>query len=381
MKNVPFNRATTAPSQHVYLAEAAASGCLAGDGPFSKRAATLLREWTGAEAVLLTPSCTDALEMTALLAGIGPGDEVIVPSFTFVSTANAFALLGARPVFVDIDPLTMNIDPDAVGASITPRTKALVIVHYGGIPCDTGRLAALAEHEGLVLIEDAAHGLLGTDDGVPMGSRGAMATLSFHETKNFSCGEGGALLLNDPTLVERAEVIREKGTNRSQFFRGGVDKYTWIDIGSSYLLADFLSAVLLAQFEFAEVIQSRREAAWRAYEDQLGGWASALGVRLGFPPRDVEHPFHLFWMWMPDLPTRSAFIEHMHDRGVYAAFHYQPLNASPMGVQFGSRAGMCPVAEAAGDHLVRLPVFSDMQADEIDHVIEATLTFRPDQFG
>jgi dTDP-4-amino-4,6-dideoxygalactose transaminase len=358
-----------------FLEEAFASGHLAGDGRFSNRVAATLVDWVGSESALLTPSCTDALEMTAILCGMERGDEVIVPSFTFVSTANAFALLGIRPVFADVLPGALNIDPQSVAALITTKTRAVVVVHYGGVGCAMDELLAITTAAGIHLIEDNAHGLLGRYRGEPLGSFGALTTLSFHETKNFSCGEGGALLVNDRDLVERAEVIREKGTNRSQFFRGEVDKYTWVDVGSSYLLGEPLAAILMAQFEFARAIQGRRHAAWTAYAEALPGWASAVGARLPVVPADCDHPAHLYWVWMPDLATRSAFIAHMRALGIHAVFHYQALHFSPMGQQLGGQPGDCPVSEAATDCLVRLPLFSDITEDERDRVISAALAF------
>jgi TDP-4-keto-6-deoxy-D-glucose transaminase len=314
--------------------------------------------------------------MTCLLAGLGPGDEVIVPSFTFVSTANAFALFGVRPVFADSDPATMNISPASVRRCISDRTRAVVVVHYGGVACDMGALLALAEAHDLLVIEDNAHGLLGNVHERPLGSLGALATLSFHETKNFSCGEGGALVINEPALLERAEVLREKGTNRSRFFRGEVDKYTWVDLGSSYLLADPLAAVLCAQLEDATAIQQRRQVAWARYAAELAEWALLNGIELPAIPDGAEHPAHLFWMWMPNAASRAAFISHMRGAGVHAVFHYQALHASPMGLQIGYAPDMCPVALRGSEELVRLPVFSDITPVETDLVIAAALEFR-----
>lgn len=376
MRAVPFNRATVSPRQLDLVAEALQSGWLAGDGEFSGRAAGVLSEWSGGGRVLLTPSCTDALEMAALLLGIGPGDEVIVPSFTFVSTANAFALFGARPVFADSDADTMNITAQTVEPLIGPRTKAIVVVHYGGVAHDLDGLCELADARGVPLVEDNAHGLLGAWMGRPLGSFGALSTLSFHETKNFSSGEGGALVVNDPGMVERAEVLREKGTNRTRFFKGLVDKYTWVDLGSSYLMADPLAAILCAQFQDAEVIQGRRRSAWQAYAHELREWADHVGVRLPVVPSSAAHPSHLFWMWMPSLQMRAAFITHMRDRGVQAVFHYQALHESPMGCAFRDDDTPLPVASAASGHLVRLPLFSDIRVDEVEQVIEAAKDFR-----
>jgi dTDP-4-amino-4,6-dideoxygalactose transaminase len=314
--------------------------------------------------------------MCALLAGIGPGDEVIVPSYTFVSSANAFALFGATPVFADSDPDTLNIDPDSVASLMSDRTRAIVVVHYGGVPCDMNALCSIASRAGACLIEDNAHGLFGSYQGRPLGSFGALSTLSFHETKNISCGEGGALVVNDPALVDRAEIIWEKGTNRSQFFRGQVDKYTWVDKGSSYLLAEPLAAALCAQLDFADEIQRRRRTAWNGYQEELATWAADQGIRLPHVPGDADHPSHLYWMACPDLTMRSAFIQHMRRQDVHAVFHYQALSASPAGMLLGIAPDGCPVAEAASDTVVRLPLFSDMQPDELERVIEATLSFR-----
>ena len=371
-----FNRAAVPAAQARYLSDSFASGHISGDGPFTDRATRLLGEVTGVESILLTPSCTDALEMAALLLDLQPGDEVIVPAYTFVSTANAFAMFGARPVFADVRPEDMNLDPDSVSDLTSPRTRAIVPVHYGGVACDMDRLLDIAADVGALVVEDNAHGLFGSDvHGRPLGSIGHLSTLSFHETKNISCGEGGALLLNDPAMVTRAEVLREKGTNRTLFFRGEVDRYTWVDLGSSYLLADPLAAVLVAQLEDADAIQARRRTAFERYALDLADWADAVDVRLGLPASEANHPSHLFWMLMPDLDTRSAFIAHMRARGVHAVFHYQALNASPMGARFGAAAGQCPVAEDATDRLVRLPVFSDITPDEVARAIEATVAF------
>jgi dTDP-4-amino-4,6-dideoxygalactose transaminase len=327
--------------------------------------------------VLLTPSCTDALEMAALLLGVGPGDEVIVPSFTFVSTANAFALFGATPVFADSDPRTLSVSAKTIEPLIGPRTKAIVTVHYGGVPTDLDALTALADDRGVVLIEDNAHGLLGEWNGKPLGSFGALATLSFHETKNFSSGEGGALLVNDPAFAERAEILREKGTNRSRFFRGLVDKYTWVDVGSSYLMADPLAAILCAQFDDAAQIQGRRHAAWAAYATELEAWADSEGIRLPMTPGAASHPAHLFWMWMPTADSRGRFIAHMRENGVQTVFHYQALHESPMGMAVrGDLMPPLPVAAAASSHLVRLPLFSDIRDDEVERVIEVARAFR-----
>ena len=377
MSLLPFNRATVAPDQLAYIERSFASDKISGDGQFSGEASVLLAELTGAGRAFLTPSCTAALEMCAVLAGVGPGDEVVVPSFTFVSTANAFVLLGARPVFADCEPGTLNIDPDAVASCIGPRTKVVVAMHYGGVACEMEKLQRACDDAGVMLVEDAAHGLLANWQGRPLGSFGSLATLSFHESKNYSCGEGGALLVNDPALEERAEIVREKGTNRSRFFKGMADKYTWVDVGSSYLMSDLSAAVLLAQLEHRNVIQARRHAVWRSYFDALAPWADARGVQLPTVPTGCEHPAHLFQLLLPSPGARTAFLAHTKARGVAATFHYLPLNASPMGRRLGGVPGSCPVAEDAAARLARLPLFSDITADEADRVIDATLEFTP----
>lgn len=372
---VPFNRVTLAPDQIAFVTDAFTSGHVSGDGPWSRRAAERLAALSEGLHVLPTPSCTDALEMAALLAGVGPGDEVIVPSYTFVSTANAFALLGATPVFADSDPGTLNIDPDAVEHLINDRTRAVVLVHYAGVACEMDRVRAIVDKHDLILIEDNAHGLFGSHDGRPLGSFGHLATLSFHETKNISCGEGGALVVNDAALLDRAEVVWEKGTNRKQFFRGDVDKYTWVDRGSSYLLAEPLAAALCAQLDFADEIQGRRGRAWARYHNHLTAWAHHLGIRLPHVPAGSEHPSHLYWMAFPDLAMRTSFIDHMREHGVHSVFHYQALSASPMGKTLGAEPGACPVAEQASSTVARLPLFSDIHSSEVDRVVETALAF------
>ncbi len=373
---VPFNRAVTAPRQLEYVEQSFASARLAGEGPFTERARHALSALLGTDQILLTPSCTAALEMTALLAGIGPGDEVIVPSFTFVSTANAYLLMGARPVFADIDPVTMNISPDSVASLITERTKAIVPVHYGGRPCDMDALLAIADQCGAMVIEDAAHGLFATSRGTPLGRLGSMSTFSFHETKNLSCGEGGALVINDRQLWERACVIREKGTDRTKFMLGLTDKYTWVDVGSSYLLADPLAAVLLAQTEFATETQKRRETAVSAYTEEFSTWSEKHGVSLPAPDQPEDDPaYHMMPILLRDNPTRNRFLEHCRAHGVQSVFHYLPLHRSPMGQRIGGDAASCPVTDDVSSRLARLPVFSDMKDGELDRVIEVVLSF------
>jgi len=357
------------------MQEAIANLHISGDGPFTKRVHRLLESLVGTPKALLTTSCTHALEMAALLLGVGPGDDVIMPAFTFVSTANAFVLRGARPVFADVRPDTLNIDPAHVERLITPRTKAIVVVHYAGIGCDMDAIGAIASRHGVPIVEDNAHGLLGAYQGKPLGSFGALATLSFHETKNFTCGEGGALLVNDPRYIERAEILREKGTDRSKFFRGEVDKYGWIDVGSSYLPSDLLAAFLLAQLESRDRIQAHRRRAWDAYREGLSAWASRSGAALPCVPADCTPAYHLFFVLLPSLDERQALVAFLKARDVAAPFHYLPLHLSSMGRRFGGRPGDCPVAERVSDQLVRLPLYNDLSDTEQAHVIASINAF------
>ena len=367
-----FNRPFVAPRERQYLLEAVESGHTAGDGPFTRRASALLTALTGARSALLTTSCTHALEMTALLLDLRPGDEVILPSFTFVSTANAYVLRGAVPVFVDCRPDTLNIDEGGVEAAITTRTKAIVVMHYGGVACELDTITKVAERHGIPVIEDNAHGLGASYRDRPLGSFGALATQSFHATKNVSCGEGGALLINDDRLRERAEILREKGTDRSRFFRGQVDKYRWMDLGSSYLPSDVLAAALTAQLESFAESQRARQAVWAAYDTAFAG----LGVGRPGVPAGSEHPAHLYYLLMPDLEARQALIAHLAGRGVQATFHYQPLHSAPAGERFGRTGpGGCPVTEDVADRLVRLPLYAGLTEAEIARVIAAVRSF------
>jgi dTDP-4-amino-4,6-dideoxygalactose transaminase len=372
-----FNRPAVTGNELRYIEQAIASGHLSGDGDFSKRCHARLAEISGAQKALLTTSCTHALEMAMLLVDLKPGDEVICPAFTFVSTANAVALRGARPVFVDVRADTLNLDERLVEAAITPRTRAVIVVHYAGVACEMDEISAVASRHGLRVIEDNAHGLFGKYKGRPLGSLGALSALSFHETKNLTCGEGGALLLNEPGLVDRAEIIREKGTNRSRFFRGEVDRYTWVDIGSSYLPSELLGAYLWAQLESAEAIQRRRHEIWDAYARELEAWACAAGVRLPIVPAHCAHPAHIFYLLMPTLERRTSLIQHLRHRQILAPFHYLPLHLSDVGRRYGGAEGQCPVTEDVADRLVRLPLFYQLSSAEQARVIEAILEFTP----
>lgn len=365
-----FNRPGVVGREIDYMREAIEQGTIAGDGPFTKRCHALLEQITGARRALLTTSCTHALEMAALLLDIRPGDEVICPSFTFVSTVNAFVLRGARPVFVDIRPDTLNIDERAIEAAITLRTKALIVLHYAGVACEMDTIMAIAARHGLPVIEDNAHGLFGRYKNRPLGSFGALATQSFHETKNVTCGEGGALLINDDRFVERAEILREKGTNRSRFFRGEIDRYTWVDVGSSYLPSDLLAAYLLAQLEARDDIQRRRHHLWSGYASSLATGPAAGKLRLPIVPADCEHPAHLFYVLTSSLNARTALIDFMRAREILVVFHYQPLHRSKMGTLLGGHAGQCPVTDDVADRLVRLPCYFQLRDDEQARVVD-----------
>jgi dTDP-4-amino-4,6-dideoxygalactose transaminase len=366
---IPFNRASFDGRELELLTSAITAGHVSGGGPLTREAERLLTELHGGIPVLLTTSCTHALELSALLLDLRADDEVIVPAFTFVSTAAAFLLHGARPVFVDVLPDTLNLDPAAVEAAITPRTRAICVVNYAGVGADLEELARIAARHDLRLIEDNAHGLGGGRGGHILGTVGAMSTLSFHETKNITCGEGGAIVLRDAALLERAEILREKGTDRARFFRGQVDKYTWVDVGSSWVISDLLAGVLVGQLERLAAIQERRQALWRRYAEELADWAAGIGVRLPMIPDDAQHTAHLFHLRLPDLDHRTRFIEQLAAAGVHAVFHYQSLHLSDVGRRLGGRPGQHPVTEEASDTLVRLPLFVGLTDDEQSHVI------------
>ena len=374
--SIPFTLPTLEGNEELYMSEALTKSRLSGDGPFTKRCHKYLEEALGVGKALLTTSCTAALDMSALLLDIQPGDEVIVPSFTFVSSINAFVLRGAIPVFADVRPDTLNIDESRLDSLITPRTKAIVLVHYAGVACEMNEIMAIADSHAIPVVEDNAHGLFARYRGRFLGTFGRLATLSFHETKNFTCGEGGALLLNDASLVDRAEIIREKGTDRSRFFRGQVDKYTWVDIGSSYLPADLLAAMLLAQLEARPRIEASRQRVWAYYESNLRQWAAGQDVKLPTIPGYVEQPYHMFYLLLPNLAERQRLIAHLKDQQIHAAFHYQPLHLSQMGRRFGGREGDCPVTERAADTLLRLPFYNRLSEDDLARVVRAVREFR-----
>lgn len=372
---IPFNRPSIVGSELAYVSEALERGHISGDGPFSRRCETLLEQALGAPRALMTTSCTHALELAAALLEVEPGDEVIVPAFTFVTTAGAFAMRGARIVFCDIRPDTLNLDERRLDSLVTERTKAIVAVHYAGVGCEMDNVLAVAERAGVAVVEDNAHGLFGRYRGRSLGGFGVFAAQSFHETKNFTCGEGGALLINDERFVPRSEVLREKGTNRKAFFRGDVDRYTWVDEGSSYVLSDLLAAFLAAQLEERESIQAARRNIWLTYAGGLREWAASVGATLPFVPPHCEQPYHMFYVLLPTLDYRTALIKHLKSRGILAVFHYLPLNVSPMGERHGGRPGQCPVTEDVADRLLRLPFYTGLQPHVQADVIEAILEF------
>ncbi len=372
---IPFNRPTYLGSETDYIADSLSSSHISGDGKYSQRCHDFLEQALGVSRAFLTTSCTHALEMAALLLDIQPGDEVIVPSFTFVSSVNAFVLRGARPVFADIRPDTLNLDERKLPGLITDRTRAIVLVHYAGVACEMDVIMAIAGRHRIPVVEDSAHALFSRYKGRHLSTFGQLATLSFHETKNFTCGEGGALLINDDGLIERAEIIREKGTNRGRFFRGQVDKYTWVDLGSSYLPSDMLAAYLWAQFERAEDIQTRRREIWEQYDHRLADWASANDVQLPTVPDCCDQSYHMYYLILPSFDVRTALIQHLKDRGILSVFHYLPLNLSDMGRRYGGKAGDCPVAESVADRLLRLPFFYALSPSEQEDVVGAMLAF------
>ena len=372
---IPFNRPYMTGRELSNIAEAHFNSMLAGDGPFTQRCHRLLEAKTGARRVLLTPSCTAALEMAALLADIGPGDEVIMPSFTFVSTANAFVLRGARPVFVDVRPDTFNIDERKIAERINARTRAIVVVHYAGVPCEMDTIEALARQHGLILIEDAAQALMSTYRGREAGTFGAIGATSFHETKNVIAGEGGAIYVNDPELIERAEIIREKGTNRSQFFRGQVDKYTWCDAGSSFLPGELIAAFLWAQLGEMDAITARRRSIWSHYHSAFGALEAREHLRLPVIPESCTHNAHMYYVLTRDLAARTALIDWLKGDDISAVFHYVPLHRSAFGRQF--HAGDCsdlPVTDSVSDRLLRLPMWIGVEEHQ-DRVIERVQQF------
>jgi dTDP-4-amino-4,6-dideoxygalactose transaminase len=373
---IPFNRSSLEGRELDHIFQTIQVGQIAGDQTFSKQCHRLLENVLGVRRALVTTSCTHALEVAALLLDIQPGDEVIVPSFTFVSTINAFVLRGAEPVFCDIRPDTLNLDERILERLISPKTKAIVPVHYAGVGCEMDAIFEIARRHGVAVVEDNAHGLFGKYKGRWLGTMGCLATLSFHETKNITCGEGGALLINDERFIERAEILREKGTNRARFFRGEVDKYTWVDVGSSYLMSDVLAAFLYGQLEVWQTVQHKRRCVWERYDAALRDWAALNQVRLPIIPEHCEQAYHMYYLLLPSLEQRQALIAFLKARDILSVFHYLPLHLSEMGRKFGGQPGDCPVTENVSDRILRLPFYTSLSEEDQSRVIAGVREFR-----
>jgi dTDP-4-amino-4,6-dideoxygalactose transaminase len=372
---IPFNKPFRSGNELDYVSQAVTAGDISGDGEFTKRCSTLLETQFGIKKILLTPSCTAALEMSIMILGIGAGDEVIMPSFTFVSTANAVVRAGATPVFVDVDYRTLNIDPACIRAAITERTRAIIPVHYAGVGCDMDAIMEIATQYNLKVIEDAAQGVNAFHHSQTLGAIGALGTYSFHQTKNFSCGEGGALCINDDALIERAEIIREKGTNRSQFLQGTVDKYTWVDVGSSYLPSELTAAFLLGQLEAVEAITSQRRECYQRYMQSFQGSAEAGKMTLPSIPDACRSNYHLFHILVPTPQQQQGLISRLNEQGIHAVFHYVPLHSSPMGIALNSEQPALPVTESCSERLVRLPIYPGLTTEQQDRIVAEVQAF------
>ena len=377
MIDIPFNVPFITPRDFDYCRAALEERHLSGDGRFTAKASELLAGIIPGTQSLLTTSCTHALELAALLLELEPGDEVIMPSYTFVSTANVFALRGAVPVFVDVRPDTLNIDETLVEGAVTPRTRAIAVVHYGGIAAEMDSITDIADRFGLAVVEDNAHGLGGVYKDRALGSLGSMAAQSFHSTKNIQCGEGGALVISDPGLMPAAEIAREKGTNRTAFRRGEIDKYTWLALGSSFLPGELLAGVLTAQLEHFDQIQRERQRVWNTYHESLAHWAANNEVQTPQPPPYVQHPAHLYHLVLPNPATQQGMIKHLRGLGIMAVGHYVPLHNSPAGLRFGRPGSDCPVTESVSDCLIRLPLYPDLTESAVGRVVEAVTSNRP----
>ena len=369
-QKIPFNKPFVAGKELYYIAQAVTMGNLAGDGYFTKQCSRLLEERFGIKKVLMTPSCTAALEMAAMLCELGPDDEVILPSYTFVSTANAIVRLGAKPVFVDIRPDTLNLDENLIEEAITPKTKVLLLVHYAGIGCEMNRIVAIAKKHSLLIIEDSAQGVGAYYNNRALGTIGHLGTYSFHETKNYICGEGGALCINDPEMIKRAEIIRDKGTNRSEFFRGEVDKYTWVDIGSSYVPSEIVCAFLYAQLEMLDSIAERRKSIYKQYRTLLKPLEVQGLLSLSHIPEDCKSNYHMFYILLQDIETRDALMAHLKQHDILAVFHFVPLHSSPMGKKFGYAEGDLPTTEQLSGRLLRLPFYYEMTEKEQEYIVK-----------
>ena len=373
---LPFNKSSLQGRELEFIFQTITNGQIAGDQMFSKKCHGLFKDVLQVRSALVTTSCTHALEMSAILLNIRPGDEVILPAFTFVSTANAFVIHGAKPVFCDIRPDTLNLDESKLEGLITPRTRAIVPVHYAGVGCEMDSILEIAGRHGVSVVEDNAHGLFGKYRGRWLGTFGCLATQSFHETKNITCGEGGALLINDERFEERAEIIREKGTNRARFFRGQVDKYSWVDVGSSFVMSDVLAAFLYGQLDKWQEIQAKRRAVWERYDTELANWAEVNGVRRPVVPEHCEQAWHMYYLIMPSLEARTAFIARLKEKGITSVFHYLPLNRSEYAARMandGWQMVECPVTEDVSDRIVRLPFYTSMTEEDQERVIKVVL--------
>jgi dTDP-4-amino-4,6-dideoxygalactose transaminase len=378
---IPFNKPCIVGSELIYVAQAVAGGHASGDGPFTRRAQTMMEQRFGARRVLLTTSCTAALEMAALLCDLRPCDEVILPSYTFVSTANAVVLRGAKPVFVDIRPDTLNIDERLIEAAVTPRTRAIFPIHYAGVACEMDAIMAIANRHGLLVVEDAAQGVFARYKDQWLGTIGHLGCYSFHETKNVSCGEGGALVINDPALEKRAEILREKGTNRSQFLRGQVDKYTWVDVGSSYVPSDMLAAYLVGQLEHADTITARRGEIFDHYATALAPLIERGLIRIPTVPQYCTPNYHMFYVLTADIAERTALIAHLRAAGILAVFHYVPLHTSPFARSLGIPPRDLPMTDDLSARLVRLPMYFDLTHRDVDAITSCMLDFYSTHHG
>lgn len=372
---IPFNIPPKSSNEEKYIAESILNRKLSGEGSFNKRCADWFNKTLPTRMTVITPSCTSALEMAMVLADVGPGDEVIVPSFTFTSTANVIALYGATPVFVDVLPSTMNIDVLAIESAITSRTKAIIPVHYAGVGCEMDKIMALANQYRLLVIEDAAQGLLATFKGRALGTWGHMAAFSFHETKNVVCGEGGCLVINEPSLIQRAEIVRDKGTNRQQFINGQIDKYTWQDKGSSYLLSELSAAFLLSQLEEARLITSKRLAIWRQYHTKLERLEKDGHLKRMIVPTDAEHNGHIYYLILKNETAKIALLSYLKNYGIQCTSHYVPLHSSPAGLKYGRAVGSMKITSDHSSRLLRLPMFADLLPDQAGLIIEKIYAF------
>ena len=368
--NIPFNKATLFGTEIRYIMDVLSSGNIGGDHKFSKECQNLMKEKFNAKSIFLTTSCSMALDMCGILADIKHGDEIILPSYTFVTSANVFVLHGAKPVFVDIRKDNMNIDENKIEQAITSKTKAIVVVHYAGVACEMDKIMEIAKKHNLIVIEDAAQGVNATYKGKYLGTIGDLGAYSFHETKNYSCGEGGAIIINNPKFLERAEIIREKGTNRSKFLRGEVDKYTWVDVGNSFLPSDILAAVLLPQLENMNVIQNKRKQIYDYYYSGLKYLEEQGIIQLPSIPKDCESNYHMFYLLLENFEKRNNVLSALKENGIYSVFHYVPLHTSPMGKSFGYKEGDLPITEQVGKTLIRLPFYYDLTKEEQDYIIK-----------